>query len=1022
VTSVRLLGKAKAELGEKVVEFSPNKRFQLLAYLAYQGDWVTRDKLVFLFWPDEPNHTARQNLRQLLKHVRNFTWLENFESDESRLRWLVKTDVAVFRKALEKDNLGQALHLYQGEFCADLENGDAGEFANWLESERQTLGRARTGAALRLVTELEAKEDFARAASVFERYYQDEPLAEEHLRRYLANLARSGQEDKSREVFEDYKSRLERDFQGKPETETFELIDKIRRGEVVAKASVVKTARPPVLTRKVEARHNLPAQSTLFVGRETERQRLSKVLAGPNCRLLSVVAPGGMGKTRLAIEVAKTQFENFEEVCFVSLVSVASADLMVYTIADALELSFFGPKSPKEQLLEYLENKDMLLVLDNLEHLLSGVDLIDDVLKISPGVKILTTSRETLNLQAEHVFDLSGLAVPEHANAEAQKFDALQLFAERARHNRLDFVLEQHLQPVTRICQRVAGMPLAIELAASWLRLLSTEEIASEIEKSIDVFSSLNRDVPERHRSMRKVFEASWQRLTDAEQSALQKLSAFRGGFEREAARAVAALELPVLLSLVNKSFLWRDDAGRFSQHPLILQYIQDKANDYPEERNQTEEKHGLYYLELVKKLVKELRTGNGQEVRGRLEKEFPNIRAAWNWTLREKRWREMPRYTRDLDDLLRNNPHEALQMFTGAVTTFDEANPEHHAALGYALIGQAGYESYFDVERDSLVSKARRGLALLEPLGEYEGTVQGQMLLGLVAINYNELAKGKEILTPALELARKHGFARDIGWILLLLSRIEGSTKSFAEGCASMRATLAELHKLGDLINLALGFRVFGTYLAFNGEFDEGEQLLRKSLDLLRTLGYGAFPSLTNLAELLYRRGNYSEAEGFTKEAYELASRLSNVFQKVLNLALLGGIKLAQGHVVEAERFMIEGLRLGYAKNIPFAVCYALVFLARLDMAKGHVQRGVTLLHFLRAYPSIEKYDRDEAIKLLEKAKAQLSPQEFAQAQEESKSLTLEGIVTGILEQANLNASPETKLAARAMPTTPSK
>jgi DNA-binding SARP family transcriptional activator len=1021
VTSLRLLGKTRAEVASGTMDFLPNKRFQLLAYLAYQGDWVSRDKLVFLFWPDEPNALARQNLRGLLKHVRKFEWLYGLESDDHRMRWLVNTDVSAFKKALGKGHVEQALQLYQGALCTDLENNDSGEFANWLELERQTLHKLWLEASLNFANELEAKENFVRAASVFERLHDAEPLAEDNLRRYLENLARSDQKGKAQEVFESHQNRLKHDYNSEPEKETLELIRNIRQGNLVTNVSTFPTIKT-ITHRKVEPRHNLTLQATPFIGRETEREKLSRVLLEPNCRLLSIVAPGGMGKTRLAIEVARTQLEHFEETCFVSFAAVSSPDLMVYTLADALELSLFGSKPPRGQVLDYLNNKKMLLVLDNLEHLLSGINLISDILTTSPEVKILSTSREALNLQAERIVDLSGLTVPEHANMEAQRFDSVQLFTERAKHNRLDFVLEQHLHAVTRICQRVAGMPLAIELAASWLRLLTPDEIAQEIEKSIDVFSSLNRDVPERHRSMRKVFEASWHRLSDEEQIALRKLSVFQGGFEKDAAQGVAKIDLPVLLLLLNKSFVWRDDAGRFSQHPLILQYIQNKADEYPEEKKQVEEKHGLYYLELIKKLVKELRTGIGKEVRGRLEKEIPNIRAAWNWTLREKRFREVSRHARDLSDLLRDNPHETLQMFMGVVEVFDEANLEHHAALGYALVGQAWYESYLDLDLASLVNKARRGLAFLEPLGEYEGIVQGQMLLGSVAVNHAELAKGKEILTPTLELARKHALTRDVGWILNQLSRVEGSTSSFAEASVAMRVTLAELRKLGDPINLAIGFQSFGRYLAIQGEFNEGEQLLRKSLDLSRTLGYGVLSPLTNLAELLYRRGNYSEAEELANEAYDLASRLSNAFRKVINLALLGGIKLVQGHVAEAEQFIIEGLKLGYTTNIPFAVSYALVFCAQLDIAKGQVEQGVTLLHFLQGYPVMEKYDRDEALKLLEKSKMQLSPRAFAEAQEESKSLTLESIVTEILEQATLNATPETRPAARAIPTTPSK
>lgn len=1000
VTSVQLSGKAKLNLGDKIIEFLPNKRFQLLAYLAYQGNWVSRDKLVFLFWPDEPNHTARQNLRQLLKHIRKFTWLENLESDENRLRWLVNTDVGVLKKALERGHVEHAVQLYGGVLCVDLENGEAGEFSNWLELERQTLHKLWLEAALKLADDFEARENFSQAARVFEKLHQSEPLAEDNLRRYLRNLALSEQNDRAREVFARHEKLLKEEFNSEPTAETLNLIQAIRQGEVMEKVSALTTTKT-----KTKLRHNLPIQATAFVGREIDQKKLASLLDDTNCRLVTVVAPGGMGKTRLAIEVAKTQLESFEEVYFVSFAAVTSPDLMVYTLADALELSLFGSKPPKEQVLEYLKNKNMLLVLDNLEQLLSDIDLVHDILGISPSIKILATSRERLQLQAEYVFDLEGLAVPHEKNNNIQDFDSLQLFAERAKHNKLDFVLEPHLQAVTKICQLVGGMPLAIELAASWSRLLTPNEIVTELDSSLELLSNKSRDLPERHHSMRSVFEVSWQRLSEQEQTALRKISVFHGGFEKEAARAVAEVDLTILLSLLNKSFVWRDTSGRFSQHPLILQYVQRKTNDYPEEKRQTEERHGLYYLELFSEKAPDVGTQQGAEILEALEKDFPNFRIAWDWMLREERVDKIGRVASSLNDffMVSSYMREGLGMFERAILTLDENNPNHHAALGHTLVQQA----YIKVMTSlggftTQIETFQRGLALLEPLKEYSGIIWGQIILGEAAWEQGEPKKAKEILTSAVNLARTYGTPQDLGRALAHFILIVKDVDTFAEVSASIEPTLKEVRELGNALNLALVLMLFGAHLIYNDHLDEGEKLLLESLNLsrLRKVDNPAVYALTDLTRLAYKRRDYEQAEMLIAEAYECASKLSHEFMKSEIRAIWGRIKLAQGHLSEAKKLIIEGLKIGWFIGSSHAACHALLLLAELSLAKGQVKQAVMWLTSLNHYPPVEKRDRDEALKLLEKAKAQLSEQDFAEAQEESKSLTLETIVTGILER----------------------
>ncbi|MBI1877997.1 MAG: XRE family transcriptional regulator [Chloroflexi bacterium] len=332
----------------------------------------------------------------------------------------------------------------------------------------------------------------------------------------------------------------------------------------------------------VEARlfkHHLPSPATPFIGREKELADITRRLKDPTCRLLALIGPGGIGKTRLAIRAAQhlvdaqpTELIFVHGIIFVPLTPVSSLGGLVAAIAEAANFTFYSNVPPQQQLLDYLREKEMLLVLDNFEQLLtppegedaSGVDLLAEILAVAPAVKLLVTSRETLNLQEAWFHPIAGLAFPEllpapsaeRTVAEVEAYDAVRLFVQSARRAQVGFSLAAEQKSVVRICRLVEGMPLGIELAAAWLKTLACDQIAHEIERSLDILSTRLQNMPERHRSMRAVFEHSWRLLVEAEQAVLQRLSVFRGGFQYQAAESVADASLMTLAALVEKSLL----------------------------------------------------------------------------------------------------------------------------------------------------------------------------------------------------------------------------------------------------------------------------------------------------------------------------------------------------------------------------------------------------------------------------------------------------------------------------------
>lgn len=338
------------------------------------------------------------------------------------------------------------------------------------------------------------------------------------------------------------------------------------------------SAVPPTVAPAGEAAgpaHHLPSQPTAFVGRSRELAHLQRLLDAPDSRLMTIVGPGGSGKTRLAVETAHRNRTSFAHgTHFVSLAVVKSADVLLFAIADVLECSLVGQEAPAVQLAAYLRDKSVLLLLDNVEHVLDGVPVLVDLLAGAPHLKVLITSRERLNLHGEWVLPLDGLDYPVTAdNAHLESYSAVQLFVQSAQRVQPDFALQGTAPDVLRICRLVEGMPLALELAAAWVRLLPCSHIAEKLAASLDFLASPLRNVPERHRSLRAVFDHAWNVLSNTEQTALAKLSVFRGPFDLEAAEEIGGASLPVLASLADKSLLQVSGPGRYALHELLRRY-----------------------------------------------------------------------------------------------------------------------------------------------------------------------------------------------------------------------------------------------------------------------------------------------------------------------------------------------------------------------------------------------------------------------------------------------------------------
>jgi predicted ATPase len=614
---LRLLG----GLAMEGLAFRQPKPLLLLAYLATEGA-QSRRHLAELFWPGEPR--ALRSLTAALVRLRQGV-PGAVEADEAVVRSAVSSDVRALLVAIEAGDDAATAARYPGPFLAGFQLPGWGfELEEWVVATREYLAGKVQEAHLRLAEADAAEGRFRAAAERAERAYALPGAAApdpEVLERFFALLVAGGSA-RARAVRE--------------EAAGFGIALALSRDEATAR--LVSSDHEGGARRSPAAARALPSRATSFVGRDPEQLELGRLLADGGTRLVTITGPGGIGKTRLALQVAtegaRTRRAR-DGVAFVPLEALDDPVQIPVAIASVMGFRLPGSADRADELARELSESDALLVLDNYEHLLEGAALVTHLVHHCPRLRLLLTSRERLNLEGEHVFALQGLPVavdvPDPAAAGYQ--DAVRLFVQRAMRTAPGFSLgRDNLHHVVRICALVEGSPLAIELAAGLTRVLPVGEIVAEIAHGLDVLETPTRDVPERQRSLRATFDYSWRLLSSVEQSLLRALAVFVGGFTRRAAHDVAGATIPVLMSLVDKSLLRVLPSGRFDLHPLLYAFTHEQLASDPEEHARIAARHARCYLELAEEAARHASGDDQVAWLQCLTEEHENVRAALTW------------------------------------------------------------------------------------------------------------------------------------------------------------------------------------------------------------------------------------------------------------------------------------------------------------------------------------------------------------------------------------------------------
>jgi predicted ATPase/DNA-binding SARP family transcriptional activator len=644
---VRVLGGAElAVSGRPLVGLASAKATALLVYLAVTGGGHARSALAGLLWSDLPEATARANLRLVLTKLRRVL-PEHLQVTRQAVAlapglpvWVDAVEVArVAAGGRDGGELLAAVRLCRGEFLAGFEVPGAPLFDEWLLARRAAVRADMLALMDRAVQLARDRGDGATGVEVARRMLELEPLHEEAHRALMWFLARGAQRGAALAQYETCRYVLREELGVAPSVATVALRDEIAGAGGFTELGAA--AAPPAPNPRLAERDapDLPRPLTTLVGRERELARLHELLDDPACRLVTLVGPGGIGKTRLAVEVAASRRGRHRDgLLFVSFVGTSparpeeAADLVVAGLARALEVSLAVPRDPLELLADHLSGHELLLVLDNLEQLRDAAGVVAELLRRAPGVQLLATSRRRLGLGVEWLVEVPGLPwPPAEAGAEAAGYEAVQLFEERARLLRPGLPADADAEAAGRICRLLAGVPLAVELAARWVRSATPAAIADRLTGGLDLLETTSADVELRHRSLRAVIDWSWELLTDEERRVLARLSVLRGGFDLDAAAAVADAGLPPLASLVDQSLVMVGEDGRYGMHELLRQYAAERLAADPAGEADARRRHAEHYAALLPAPAEAL-TGDAPG----LDAEVENLRAATDWLIRD--------------------------------------------------------------------------------------------------------------------------------------------------------------------------------------------------------------------------------------------------------------------------------------------------------------------------------------------------------------------------------------------------
>ncbi|NOK57379.1 MAG: hypothetical protein GFH27_549309n114 [Chloroflexi bacterium AL-W] len=960
-----LLGAMRVEQdGQPISKFRSKKALALLGYLIVTRQPVPRTRLAHLFWGADEEQRARGELRRTLSNlsallpgclVINKTSAA-FQPTVECFVDLWHCEQLVTQLQADSVSLTKAAELHRGEMMEGLYLDDCPEFENWLLTAREQYQQQYINTLNTLTQYYTQTGEYHNALRYISRTLESDPLREDVQQQMMLLLARTGQWNAALAQYETCAQLLASELAVTPIEETTALYQRI------------KTAR-------TQPRHNLPTAPTDFIGRHHELAELATLLRDPANRLITITGIGGVGKTRLANEAGRTQISHvLNGVRYIPLEGVTNPDLLITAIAHVVGVRFSGGKPPREQLLTYLSQQEALLILDNFEHLIDKVDLIAEILQRSPEVTLLVTSREPLQLREEVVFALDGLPFPPIHTTPPEKltsFATVQLFTRSAQRINRHFKAKEELYSIADVCRLLDGLPLGIELAAALVNTNSCITIYNAIKQNLDTLATTWRNVPERHRSLRAVFEHSWRLLKSAEQALFKQLAVFQRGFTMDAALTITGATATTFEALTTKALLSEittndtEEEPRYNIHPVLHQYARDMLALVREEEQATRASHADFYTTL-------LQSHNAGSTHT-IEPDIGNCRMAWEWHVEHQHFTELQKSA------------PALHRFYEAKGWFQE-----------------GYHVFTDA-----VEALRPSLGQPAPAAPM---IWGKLATHLAAllIRTGQLREAQTYATAGLAKLRSSGMETEIAFNLNILGITQLHLGDLTAAEATFRECLALYQKINSRAEQVKPLANLGSVYGRTGDYNRALQMLNEGLDICREVGdaWGEGLYLNNIAAIYHVRGDFAQARAALETCLPISDKTNNQLVKLNALYCLGEMDLKEGHpqnsMVHSQAalqiarelddqrtialtlkllgitahqlgdqetawmHLQEGLRIAAAINIQPTILDVFDGIAQCWMAEGHKDRARYLAQYIVYHPATEQQYRDNAKQLL--------------------------------------------------------
>ncbi|GIK38433.1 MAG: transcriptional activator [Chloroflexota bacterium] len=1006
-----LLGKPSFERnGQPLPGLTSVKGQALLAYLAVTRQPCSRAALAGLLWSEMPEEVARSNLRVTLSLLHKavgdaiITTRRTVEFNRHSHTWL---DVETLENAAESGtNLAAAAELYRGDFLDDFYVPEAELFEEWVRVERERLRQLALNVLGTAADIALAQRQFTTGISLARRLLSIEPWHEGGYRQLMRLLAAEGQVSAALAQYDTCRRLLAAELGVEPAAETKALAEAIRSGEwkIPQPVQLEPVAPAPPVEPDVLPPHNLRAATTSFVGRQVEQTQIAALLARPECRLLTITGPGGMGKTRLAQRVAFDQLKPdtpFRDgIYFVPLGSVSPTDgangsasnPLVLAIGAAMGLQFTGSTSPQIQLLNALREKTLLLVLDSFEHLLNYVKVVIKLLAQAPGLKLIVTSRQGLNLFEEWIFNLWGMAYPETDVPGSETFDSVQLFAQRAQRVSAEFDLAVELPYIVQICRLLEGMPLGIELAAAWIRGLSCREIVHEIEHNRDFLTTRTRSVPERQTSLRAVFNYSWGFLSEEEQAVYKKLSVFAGGFTLEAALQVAEATVQTLANLVAHSLVRQEAAGRYSLHGRLREYALEKLMDDPAEYEMAKDRHCMYFGDYVQQRD----IDKPRDFKKSLidwDVEINNIRLAWTWAVEQGRAQGLLKIHRGLGELyeLSGRYGEGLELFQQAAAGLYQIYQERKAAFstGYIEIGEIyshllAFQGWFTLRLGQFEQTQELIRQALSVTGQTESGTQWHRAfplyqLGLIDWYVGRYDSARQYFEQALAISQQTNGVFVTFLSLMHLGLTEANLGNYQTARRYHEDCLAVCQSFRMDNAVGMQYSCLGRLAFLLEDFTQADQLLEKGGELFRIFAdhnlFALAFSLTHLGLVKWRLGQAEKGRQLCLESLDIFNNIGERYGQALALDHLGQIAWALADYQPSKRYFLAALKTSLDIKTKPQTVSALLGLARHLTREGQLHRAAQLLAYIVPHPAGEYSVKNNARRMLAEMPVQDAP-----------------------------------------------